>query len=316
MTEYILHNEFMELSVIPLGAIIRKLTVKAKDNQWINVVCGYEHIYDYSVNNLYLGATVGRVAGRISNGEFTIDGEHFQLYQSEGVHLHGGRRGFDAQTWDVVSYSDTSITLSLQSPDGDEGYPGNLKVMASFTLKGNQLVIEYSATTDAPTMVNLTNHAYFNLNGRGTIKDHYLQLCSDHYLEFDKSLLPTGKLLPVKGSHYDYRTPKPVAESIEHGGLDNCFVSSFSRKYAATLYSPQTGIEMKVMTNQPAIVVYTPKAFDHRAFIGGAIYQDFPAICLETQNYSDAPGRPEFPSAELHPGEEYFHQTTLEFDVR
>ncbi|WP_299838812.1 aldose epimerase family protein [uncultured Tenacibaculum sp.] len=323
MNTYILKNKNnLELEISTLGATILSLKVPDKNNKLVNVVVGLSSSDDYSAehylqNYLYLGTTVGRYAGRISKSKLHFETEKYPIHTIDGVHLHGGKIGFDKKIWkveNITNSENSSITLSYLSKHLEEGYPGNLNVTVTYTLtENNELKIIYTATTDQTTHVNLTNHAYFNLNGKQSILDHELFIDSDFYLDVDDQLIPSGRKNPVKETCYDF-TEKSKIGSTNLQGLDDTFILNKNHRNAE-ISSETSGICMEVFTNQPAIVVYTPKRFDGLIFKENAIYSDFPAICFETQHYPDAPNNPDFPSTLLQPDEVYRNETTFKFSV-
>jgi len=309
------------LKILNLGATIISLLIKDKNGKEVNVVVGPKNAEDYISaeylnENRCFGASIGRYAGRISNGEFELEGKKYSLFQKNGVHLHGGFRGFQHKIWNLETENktmDPCIRLSCFSEDLDEGYPGNLKIQVKYTLSENdELQIEYSATTDKKTPVNLTNHTYFNLNGKGSVSDHQLCINAENILEVDEKLMPTGKLLPLE----DHPKNFSEAKEIQQLEVDDTFVLGNDKRFAASVYSPQNGIEMRVITNQPAVVVYIPKHLPEIWEYGTNISSEFPSICLETQNYPDAPNHKNFPSAILNPGETYLNKTQFAFRIK
>ncbi|WP_047245962.1 aldose epimerase family protein [Maribacter thermophilus] len=300
MKQVTISNEFMTLMVLDYGAIIQKLLVKGKDGKHHNVVIGYNHPSRYRLDDNCLGACVGRYAGRISNGGFTLDREKFFLYQEDGVHLHGGKEGFHQKYWTIeeVSYSDDPyVKLSYKSKHLEEGYPGNLTVNITYKLVHNALQVIHEAVTDRSTVVNLTNHSYFKLDDEPYIDDNRLQLNCPYMLEMQENLLPTGNILPVRKTNYDFLLPKKIGVQR----FNTPFIKDLGNEKVAELSSEKSGISMKVYTNQPALIVYTP--------------EDFSAICFETQNYPDAPNQEDFPSAILRPGETYNNISIFKFDL-
>ncbi|WP_299713717.1 aldose epimerase family protein [uncultured Tenacibaculum sp.] len=323
MNTYILKNKNnLELEISTLGATILSLKVPDKNNKLVNIIVGLSSSDDYSAehylqNYLYLGTTVGRYAGRISKSELHFETEKYPIHTIDGVHLHGGKIGFDKIIWkveNITNSENSSITLSYLSKHLEEGYPGNLNVTVTYALtENNELKIIYTATTDQTTHVNLTNHAYFNLNGKQSILDHELFIDSDFYLDVDDQLIPSGRKNPVKETRYDF-TEKSKIGNASFQGLDDTFIVNKNHRNAE-ISSEISGICMEIFTNQPAIVVYTPKRFDGLTFKENAIYSDFPAICFETQHYPDAPNNPDFPSTLLQPDEVYTNETTFKFSV-
>lgn len=300
MKQVTISTPFITLILLDYGAIIQKLLVKDKNGKSTNVVVGYDFATKYLKDTACLGASVGRFAGRISNGSFKLDRETYNLYVNKGVHLHGGKEGFHKKYWkfEAVNYGkEPYVTLSYLSKHLEEGYPGNLKTSVTYRLKDNELHIFFKATTDRTTVVNLTNHSYFKLDNSESIDSHQLQLNCPDYLESFDNLLPTGELLPVKGTKYDFLNEKPIGKRR----LDTPYAIGLKTNVAAKLTSKLSGIGMEVTTNQPAVVVYTPLKF--------------PAICFETQNFPDAPNYEHFPSSVLRPGQTYKNESKFKFDL-
>lgn len=312
----------IELEVSDLGASILSLKVPDKHGELVNVVVGLNSLSDYMSEEylkqgLYLGSTVGRHAGRISGGELKIEGEEYPLYHELGVHLHGGKEGFDKKIWrvDSIVTGDTpSITFSYLSPHLEEGYPGNLNISVTYRLSlQNEVIVSYRATTDQTSVLNVTNHSYFNLNGDSTILDHELELNADSYLELDDNLIPTGGFNKVEGGLFDYRNRSEIGKN-GFNGLDDIFrLNEGGEK--AFLSSARSGIQMTVKTDQPAMVIYTPPKFDELPFKDNAQYSEFPAICFEAQGYPDALNNCHFPSTLIRPGELFESTTSYGFSI-
>lgn len=315
------NNNGLEAQISSLGASILSLYVPDKNKKPVNVVVGLSSPEDYNTkeyldNCNYLGATVGRWAGRISGGKFKLNDKIYQLYNVNGVHLHGGKEGFDKKYWNVDTVNESSVTLSYLSKDMEEGFPGSLKVTVTYTLTDkNELKIVYKATTDKTTPVNLTNHAYFNLDGHGSVLDHELELKSDNYIELDEQLLVTGKLLNTKGTAFDFDSRSTIGkENFE--GLDDIFVlNDNGGSHKVSLSSAKTGIEMKVYTNQPTLVIYTPPKLPDLPYKNNVKFTKFSAICFEAEGYPDAVNQPDFPSGLLKPGQTYLNETVFKFNV-
>lgn len=311
----------LELQISNLGATIISLNIPDKSNQIVNVVVGLEaedyNKEPYLSNYPYLGASIGRYAGRISKGAFKVNGKNYLIYNDNGVHLHGGKEGFDKKYWKVESLTEgenPAVTYSYKSAHLEEGYPGNLKVSVTYQLtEKNEVKIKYKATTDAATPINLTNHAYFNLNGKDSITGHKLQLNSEQYLEVDSQLIPSGKLIDSKNTRFDFNNESIIGRA-DFKGFDDSFVLG-TGKVKAVLTSPKTGIQMKVYTNQPASVIYTPILLEGLPFKNGVKYSKFSAICFETQNFPDAPNNAHFPSSILKPNETYLNESVFEFSI-
>lgn len=265
----------------------------------------------------YFGATVGRFANRIRGGRFALEGRRYELARNEGGinHLHGGARGFDKRLWSGEPYEEggrAGVRFRYRSPDGEEGYPGTLEVVAEYCLgEDGTLRSSYTASADAPTVLNLTNHAYWNLAGRGTVLGQTLELRASRYLEVDAALLPTGRLTPVGGTPFDFRSPRRIGERIEAtgGGYDHCYVidrapDAEGLSPVAVLRDEESGRSMEVRSTQPGVQFYSGN------FLPRAGFPLHGALCLETQHYPDCVNHPEFPSATLRPGEVY-RQTTV-----
>ena len=301
-----------ELKILNFGASIFSLTIKG-----INVIVGPASPQDY-LKDIYhrrgkfFGATVGRHAGRISRNSFELEDQKYAIFGKDGVHLHGGENGFSYKFWKVLEVrenNDPFVELEYLSPDGEEGYPGNLKVRARYSLsEENEVRIEYTAETDRRTVVNLTNHAYFNLNGGGTVNDHYLQIPAGEYLGTDTSNVPTGKLLRTAPSPFNFREYR----NIDQTPLDTVFCLEDLQKWIL-LKGDQSGISLEVKTNQPAVVVYVPQDLPGDWNYSTKIAAERAAICLETQKFPDAPHQKHFPSVLLEPGEKYSNITTWQF---
>jgi aldose 1-epimerase len=300
-----------ELKIGNFGATVLSLKLRSR-GKTVNVVVGPEDPADY-ISAIYrkkgkfFGAAVGRFAGRISDGRFLVDGQEHQVSSKEGVHLHGGQNGFSYKFWKIESTSegpDPSVTLSYCSPHGEEGYPGELQVTVRYVLtETNEVWIDYSAETDRPTIANLTNHTYFNLNGFGDVRGHELRIAADKVLEVDEKLLPTGKLSEVRTTEYDFQQLKMIDEVA----LDTTFVFSTGTEESEKikLKGDRSGISLFVISNQPAVVVYVPEELPDNWQYSTRIGESRQAICLENQVHPDAPNHEHFPSVELKPGEKY-----------
>jgi aldose 1-epimerase len=288
----------LRAEVLTLGCIVRSLEVSGR-----NVVLGLDSVEDYLTRSRYFGAVVGRYGNRIANGRFTLDGVEYRLPINNGLNsLHGGLEGFDRKVWTVQDLSGDSVTLTLTSPDGDQGYPGTLTAQVTYTLADDALRIDYAMEADAPTVVNLTNHSYFNLAGAGDVRDHVVRLEAEHYLPVDEHKIPTGELAPVKGTPFDFTEPHAVAERYD-GAYDHCFVLDGGMQVTAG------GLTMEVTTSEPGVQFYTGSMLDGVA----TPYGPFAGLCLETQHYPDSPNQPHFPSTVLRPGERRTSSTTYRF---
>ncbi|TYB50177.1 galactose mutarotase [Nonomuraea sp. PA05] len=288
----------LRAEVLTYGAVIRTLEVSG-----VNVVLGLDTLDDYRTRSRYFGAVVGRYGNRIANASFTLDGATYSLPANNGPNcLHGGVEGFDSKVWTITERTGSSVTLTLTSPDGDQGFPGTLTVSVTYTLADDALRIDYTAESDAPTVVNLTNHSYFNLKGGGDVLDHVVQMASEHYLPVDDDKIPTGEPAPVKGTPFDFTEPHAVGERYD-GAYDHCFVLDGAVKVTAG------DLTMEVTTTEPGVQFYAGGMLDGVATPFGP----FAGLCLETQHYPDAPNQPQFPSTVLRPGERRTSTTTYAF---
>jgi len=327
--QYILTNKNgLSAQITNYGAILIALQMPDRDGRIDNVCLGFDDLQGYLGRHPYFGAVVGRYANRIAGGSFTLFGKKIQLACNEkGInHLHGGEVGFDKKLWQAepfLSQEQAGVKLSSISPDGEEGYPGNLKTEVLYRLnEENVLSVEYTATTDWPTPVNLTHHGYWNFAGagRGTILDHELMLYCTGYLPVDGHLIPTGEIASVFNTPFDFIWPKKISKDIMTvAGYDHCFV--IARPHdglvkAAEVMDLASGRGMEVWTTKPGIQLYTGNSLDGIRGAGGALYDKFSGLCLETQFYPDSVNRPYFPSPILLPGKRYHHTTTMKFFVR
>lgn len=300
MKQVTLHTPFITLVVINYGAIIQKILVKDKNGDTRNIVVGFNNPDEYLTDTISLGACVGRYAGRISKGGFELDRVHYDLYQQKGVHLHGGKNGFAKKYWNIeeIQYgNEPFITLSYTSKHLEEGYPGTLKAFVTYKLVNNTLKITHTATTDRTTVVNLTNHSYFQLDNAANLDKYRLQLASSQLVELAPNKLPTGALVSVKETDNDFLEEKAIKKTR----FDTVFAIDSNSETVASVASLASGISLKVKTNQPGLVVYTP--------------EDFSAICFETQNFPDAPNQKNFPNSILRPGELYRNDSEFIFDL-
>jgi aldose 1-epimerase len=311
------------LQISNYGATILSLKIPDKNGNLINVVVGLESPEEYTKqsyldHHLLLGATVGRHAGRISGGVMAIENQEYPIYNQNGAHLHGGKQGFDKKFWNidtVINGKNSSVKLSYISEHLEENYPGNLHVSVNYELmESNTVKITYEGTTDKTTVINLTNHSYFNLEGCGSILKHHLQVHSHSYLEVDNRLLPTGSIIPSKGTRFDYGEKSLIAKE-GFAGIDDTFILEPTQFNVAVLFSTSNGICMNIYTNQPAIVIFTPKYLPDLNYSNNRSYKKYPAICFETQNFPDAPSHPHFPSSILRPGQLYLNETVFQFDI-
>lgn len=308
------------------GAMLTELHVADKAGKLANVVLGFDNLQQYLAGHPYLGPTIGRVANRIAGGRFTLDGKTYQLAKNEnGVHhLHGGTKGFDKVLWKAEPFSngtEAGVIFTYRSPDGEEGMPGSLNVTVIYTLTdANELKIEYSATTDKPTPVNLTNHSYFNLSGAGsgTILDHELMITADRYTPADETLIPTGQIARVAGTPLDFTKSTVIGARIAQvpGGYDHNYVLNSGGGHlalAARLHDPRTGRTMDILTTEPGIQFYSGNFLDGSAKgLGGAYHKHY-GLCLETQHFPDSVNKPDWPSIILKSGQQYSHVTVHKF---
>ena len=302
------------------GAGIVSIVVPDRNGVMGDVVLGYRNEESYLADGPCAGKIPGRFANRIDGGRFTLDGKEYQLVKNHpDYQLHGGPDGFSNRLWKASQISDTEVVLTLDSPDGDQGYPGNMHVEATYTWgEDNSLTLSIKATTDAPTILNLTNHTYWNLDGEdsGSILNHVLRINASRWLATSEALIPTGELAPVEGTPMDFRTAKPIGRDIKadfpalkYGkGYDNCWVldGAPGLKLAAELSSAASGRRLEIWTDQPAAQVYTGNWLDGSPLSkSGRSYRDYDGVAIECQGFPDAPNHPDFPSCVLRPGETY-----------
>lgn len=321
----------MEVCITNFGGRIVSVMVPDKDGQMRDIVLGFDSIQDYISKPSDFGASIGRYANRINQGKFTLDGVEYQLPRNNYGHcLHGGPQGFQYRVFDAVQPNPQEVELTYVAKDGEEGFPGNItcKVLMKLT-DDNAIDIRYEAETDKPTIVNMTNHSYFNLDGdAGSNADHLLTVDADYYTPVDSTFMTTGEIAPVEGTPMDFRTPVPVGTRINDydfvqlkngNGYDHNWVlnakGDINRK-AASLKSPKTGIVLDVYTNEPGVQVYAGNFLDG-TLTGkkGIAYNQRASVCLETQKYPDTPNKPEWPSAVLRPGEKYMSRCIFKFSV-
>ena len=308
------------VTIIGYGARIASLTFKG-----VSCVCGFSNMAGYLADHDYHGAIVGRYANRISQGTFSLNGKEYTLARNEKgrSHLHGGTVGYSNRMWTLANSTEDSVTLSLFSPHGEEGYPGNLSVTVTYTLKNDALSIDYTAKTDADTVINLTNHAYFNIGGVGkeSVHDQTLTLYANAIAEVNEALIPSGKLLPSEGGAFDFSTPKKIGKDIHQNnaqlkmgnGYDHGFCLT-QKSPCAILHSETSGITMEVHTTEGGIQIYTGNFMTaDNPFFGNIPQTEGGAVALECNKLPDSPNRPEFPSAVLRAGETYTQTTTYRF---
>jgi aldose 1-epimerase len=320
------------MKVMNYGGIITSLHVPDKDGKPVDVILGYDSLAAYEKQNPFFGALVGRYGNRIGKGKFTLDGKEYSLVKNNnGNHLHGGTKGFDKVVWKIEeSRSDDGVALKLSylSKDMEEGYPGNLNTEVIYTLtRDNTIRFDYKATTDKKTIVNLTQHTYFNLNGgKADILGHEVAINADRFVAVDEQLIPTGELEPVENTPFDFRKPVAIGarinaehEQIKFGkGYDHCWVlNGEGLKQAALVYDSISGIEMTLRTTEPGVQFYTGN-FLNGSLTGknNVVYNQRTGFCLETQHFPDSPNKREFPSVVLEPGQTYKSQTSYQFSLR
>jgi aldose 1-epimerase len=328
--EYTLTNtQQMEVKIITFGGNVTSIRVPDRNGVLGNVVLGFSGLEDYEAQKSYIGALIGRYGNRIAQGKFTLDGREYSIPQNDGTNsLHGGTIGFDKRIWTaepVETPESVGLKLTYLSPDGEEGYPGNLDVTVFYTLTNdNALRIDYSATTDAPTVLNLTNHSYFNLAGSGAVYDHVLMLAADNFTPVDANLNPTGGIAPVAGTALDFRKAKPIGQDIRSSenqmvlarGFDHNWVLNGGSTPFARVTEPTRGRVLEVTTTEPGVQFYSGNFLDG-TLVGanGQTIRQGDGFCLETQHYPDSPNHANFPSTVLRPGETFQSTTTFKFSV-
>jgi len=320
------------VSFIALGGIITAIEMPDRRGRRENVVLAFGDLRAYETQRIYLGCIVGRYANRIAGARFSLDGVEYPLAATDGAScVHGGRRGFDKAVWRVSQDSVQSAALTRRSPDGEEGFPGNLDVVVRYTLSDfDELRIEYQAVTDRPTIVNLTNHSYFNLAGEGSgdILNHRLEVRASSYTPADRFLIPTGAFAPVEGTLFDFRRPTAIGDRIRTPHPQMIAGKGYDLNYvidredqgglacAARLMHPRSGRAMEVLTTEPGLQLYTGNLLDGTlAGPSGRLYRQSDGLCLETHHYPDSPNRPEFPSPVLRPGAAYRSTTVYRFSA-
>lgn len=323
----------MQAQITNYGGIVVSLRAPDRQGKFADVVLGYDNLESYVKQNPFFGCLVGRYANRIAKGKFTLDGKQYTLAVNNGEnHLHGGLKGFDKRVWaarEVRGKDGVGLTLTLVSKDGEEGYPGNLSVTITYTLtNNNELKIDYAATTDKNTIINLTNHSYFNLAGAGDVLGHEIMLNADQFTPVDKTLIPTGELQRVAGTPMDFTKSTAIGARInqEHeqlqfgGGYDHNWVLNKTAGplgLAARVHEPTTGRVMEVYTSQPGVQFYTGNFLDGSITgKGGQVYHKRSGFCLETQHFPDSPNKTDFPSVILKPKEKYTQTTVYKFSAQ
>lgn len=334
---YTLRNAHgLEVRIMDFGGIVQSLRVPDRNGKLDDVVLGFDSLEPYFTNNPHFGSIIGRYANRIANGKFSLNGAEYTLPKNNGPNtLHGGIRGFDKVLWQSEpseNANDVALVLRYISKDGEESFPGNLTTKVTYTLnESDELAIEYEATTDKATPVNLTSHGYFNLAGQGTgdVLTHELLINADRFTPVDKNLIPTGELRPVKGTPLDFTTSTPMGARIHDSyeqialanGYDHNFVINRKGKesslaFAARVHDPSTGRILEIHTTEPGVQFYSANFLDG-TLTGkqGRVYQQHYAFCLETQHYPDSPNHPSFPSTILKPGQTYHSRTVYKFST-
>ena len=322
----------LKLSLTNYGAAWTSLLVPSRSGEFSDVLLGYAGWEGCLNNKAYFGVTVGRFANRIGGASFNLDGKTYNLDKNNGENsLHGGRRGFDKLLWEADTYEEAEgifVRFVLNSPDGDRGYPGSLKAVVCYGLtKSNEIIASYEAMAYKPCPINLTNHSYFNLagEGEGSILSHEVRLHSSNYVEIDKQLIPTGRLVEVKDSGFDFLTAKPIRKDMknEYGGTgsldgyDHCFAvdgEPGSLRPCAEVFEPVTGRSMKVFTTQPGVQFYTGNNLTGIAGKHGSVYTKHTGFCLETEHFPDSPNHDSFPDCVFGPGKNYHEKAVFKFD--
>lgn len=322
---YTLSNGDSKVRITNFGAAVVSLETPDREGEKTDIVLGYDNLQGYMDDTFYLGVIAGRYANRIAKGKFELDGKEYKLACNLGNnHLHGGNKGFNKVLWRAEPGEDDKPTLQLSylSKDGEEGYPNNLNCRVTYSLtENNELVIDYFAETDKPTVVNFTNHSYFNLAGigGGDILDHEVVIYADKYTELDSESIPTGEIKSVKGTPFDFTTPHKVGERIEQaGGYDLNYVLNEPGNMStpcAKVYESESGRVMQVFCTQPGVQFYTGNFLDGSAKGKSAVYTKYSGLCLETQHFPDSPNHPDFPSTVLRPGQQYRHRTVFKFET-
>jgi len=333
ITEYQLQNASGSfVKIINFGGIITQLHVPDKNGQLADVVLGFDNLEPYLEKSPYFGAIIGRYGNRIANACFQLRGQHYSLATNNGANnLHGGPIGFDKRVWQAETFIDAKgqgLRLHLLSQDGDQGFPGNLQVTVTYQFTDdNELIVDYFATTDQTTLVNLTQHSYFNLAARGDILQHQMQIFADRIVDINNVQIPLGGLMRVENTPFDFRTPKTIGKDINQShsqiangvGYDHTFVINQSAykvmTLAARVTEPSSGRVLEVLTEEPGVQFYSGNFLDGSLTGKGTTYHHRTGFCLEPQHYPDSPNQTEFPSTILNPGEEYKTKTIFRFSV-
>lgn len=319
--QVVLEANGLKVVLLTWGARLAELWVPDRKGSLADIVLGHDSAQDWQTHGTYLGATCGRYANRIAEGRFTLDGRTIQLDRNEGTRtLHGGSQGFDRKAWDIADHSGSHVTFATISPDGEMGFPGALQARTTYRIDGLGLAIEMTATTDAPTVVNLVNHAYFNLAGQGAgdILGQHLQIEAGHYVPVDDQLIPTGEVLSVAGTPFDFRQPRPIGAQLpgpsafDHSLCLSAPTGTDGLRPCLAATDPASGRRMRLSTTEPGVQLYTGAHF-HGPGKAGAHYPRFAGFAAETQRYPNSPNLPHFPSARLDPGGKYRHVMRFDF---
>ena len=320
----------IEVRATNYGGIITSIRTPDRNGTFADIVLGFDTMAEYVAGHPHFGSVIGRYANRIADGRFKIDGIDHKLAVNSGPnHIHGGVKGFDKYVWQAEVIGSNGVRFSRVSPDGEEGYPGNLQVAVAYSLTNyNELIVEYQAMTDLPTIVNLTQHSYFNLAGAGNgdVLGHEVTIDADRFTPVNAATIPTGQLTPVAGTPFDFRKPTAIGARIEakhpqlaRGGYDHNYVlnrEGNTLEFAARVVEPASGRVLEVATTEPGIQFYTSNFLDGSIKgKGGLAYVRHGAFCLETQHFPDSPNKPQFPSTVLRPGDTYSSRTVFKFDV-
>jgi aldose 1-epimerase len=325
------NDQGVTVALTNYGGIITTLHTPDRNGQPGDIVLGYDNLEEYVARNPFFGCLVGRFGNRIGGAKFTLKGKSYTLAQNNGQnHLHGGRVGFDKVLWAAEPFTtpaSAGVKLTYTSADGEEGYPGNLVVTVIYTLTdNNEFHLDYNAATDQTTIVNLTNHTYYNLAGKGDILGHVMQINADRFTPVDSTLIPTGELRSVAGTPFDFRTPTPIGARIDQQDEQLAFGQGYDQNFvvdgtpgelrrAALVSEPTSGRTLEVLTTQPGVQFYSGNVLPNLTGKGGQEYQRRYGFCLETQHFPDSPNQPNFPSVVLEPGERYQETTVWKFGV-
>lgn len=312
-----------KVKIMTYGGAIVSIETPDKNGLLEEVTLGFDNLSDYETHRVFFGALIGRYGNRIAKGQFDLDDSSYQLATNDQLnHLHGGVKGYDRVVWTaeaVENATEPGLKLSYLSADGEEGYPGNLNVTVTYTLKGDELQLKYEATTDKATPINLTNHTFYNLSGNGTILDHILTIYAPAYTPVDSTLIPTGEIVDLAGTPFDFNNPTAIGARIDsvEGGYDHNYVLAEGEglRLASKLEDPKSGRYMEIYTTEPGLQFYSGNFLDGTQSKGDIVYNIHSGLCLETQHFPDSPNQPNFPSTILEPGENYQSTTVMKFGV-